>query len=95
MSVLKRPIITEKSQELNAKGKYTFEVAMGSNKIEIAKAVEQMYGVSVDSVSTIRQFGKSKSRMTRSKVTSGRTPTIKKAIVTLAEGEMIDFYADL
>lgn len=95
MSVLKRPIITEKSQGLNAQGKYTFEVSMGSNKIEIAKAVEKMYGVTVDSVTTIRQIGKMKSRMTKAKVTSGRKSTIKKAIVKVKEGEMIDFYAEL
>ncbi|MCR9065820.1 MAG: 50S ribosomal protein L23 [Cytophagales bacterium] len=95
MSVLKRPIITEKSQGLNSQGKYTFEVAMGSNKIQIAKAVEEMYGVTVASVSTIRQFGKTKSRMTKSKVTSGRTSITKKAVVTVGEGELIDFYADL
>jgi large subunit ribosomal protein L23 len=95
MSVLKRPLITEKSQELNAKGKYTFEVGMNSNKIQIAKAVEEMYGVTVDSVATIRQYGKSKSRMTRNKVSSGTTSTFKKAIVTVKEGELIDFYADL
>ncbi len=95
MSVLKRPIITEKSQVLNASGKYAFEVALGSNKIQIAKAVEDMYGVTVTDVSTLRQFGKKKSRMTRSKITSGRTATFKKAIVTVKEGDLIDFYADL
>lgn len=95
MSVLIRPIITEKSQDQIAKGKYSFQVALKSNKIEIAKAIETMYGVTVASVSTLRQFGKSKSRMSRSKVTTGRTSTFKKAIVTLQEGDIIDFYADL
>lgn len=95
MSVLKRPIITEKSQMLNAKGKYTFEVTLNANKIQVAKAIEDMYNVNVVSVSTLVQFGKKKSRMTRSKMTSGLTPTVKKAIVTLKEGEMIDFYAEL
>lgn len=95
MSVLKRPIITEKSQGLNPKGKYTFEVVRNANKIEIAAAVEKMYGVSVDKVSTLTQFGKKKSRMTKSKLTTGRTKTFKKAIVTLQAGELIDFYAEL
>jgi large subunit ribosomal protein L23 len=95
MSVLKRPIVTEKSQGLNAKGKYVFEVDLSANKIQVASAVEKMYGVTVESVSTIRQIGKKKSRMTRSKVTSGRTSTFKKAIVTIKEGDLIDFYADL
>ncbi|WP_337043575.1 50S ribosomal protein L23 [Emticicia sp. 17c] len=95
MSVLKRPIITEKTQKSTAKGKFVFEVAMDANKIEIAKAVEKMYGVSVTDVNTIRQIGKKKSRMTRSRASSGVTSTFKKAIVTLKEGEMIDFYENL
>lgn len=95
MSILKRPIITEKTQGLNAKNKYTFEVARDANKISIASAVEKMYGVTVENVNTITQIGKNKSRMTKSKVTTGRTATIKKAIVTLKEGEIIDFYAEL
>ena len=95
MSVLKRPLITEKSQGLNSQGKYTFEVSMGSNKIDIAREVEQMYGVTVASVATIRQYGTTKSRMSKSKVSTGRTSTIKKAIVTVKEGDLIDFYADL
>ncbi len=94
MSVLKRPIITEKSQKLNPQGKYTFEVNRGANKIEIASAIEKMYGVSVDKVSTITQYGKKKSRMNKSKLTSGKTATFKKAIVSLKEGELIDFYAE-
>lgn len=95
MSILLGPIITEKSQGLNAKGQYTFKVALDSNKIQIAKAVEAMYGVSVEKVTTLTQFGTSKSRMSGKKVTTGRTNTFKKAIVKLAEGELIDFYADL
>ncbi|MFC3810107.1 50S ribosomal protein L23 [Lacihabitans lacunae] len=95
MIVLKRPIITEKSQGMNPKGKYTFEVSRDANKIQIAAAIEKMYGVSVDKVSTITQFGKKKSRMTKTKLSSGRTSTFKKAIVSLKSGEMIDFYAEL
>lgn len=95
MSVLKRPIITEKSQKGTAKGKYAFEVDMNANKIEIAKAIEKMYGVTVTDVNTIRQIGKKKSRMTRSRASVGKTSTFKKAIVTLQEGELIDFYDNL
>lgn len=95
MSVLKRPIITEKSQGMNAKGKYSFEVSRDANKIQIASAVEKMYGVNVEKVSTLNQFGKKKSRMTKTKLSTGRTSTFKKAIVTLKEGELIDFYAEL
>ncbi len=95
MSVLKRPIITEKSQGMNPKGKYSFEVIREANKIQIASAVEKMYGVNVEKVSTLNQFGKKKSRMTKTKLSTGRTSTFKKAIVTLKEGELIDFYAEL
>ncbi len=95
MSILKRPIITEKTQELNAKNKYTFEVTREANKISIASAIEKMYGVTVESVNTITQYGKKKSRMTKTKVSTGKTSTYKKAIVSLKEGEMIDFYAEL
>ncbi len=95
MSILKRPIITEKTQGLNTKNKYTFEVGRDANKISIAAAVEKMYGVTVEKVNTITQIGKKKSRMTKTKISSGRTSTYKKAIVTLKEGEIIDFYAEL
>lgn len=95
MSILKRPITTEKSQALNEKNKFTFEVDRNANKISIAQAIEKMYGVTVENVNTITQFGKKKSRMTRNKVSSGRTATFKKAIVTLKEGDTIDFYSEV
>lgn len=95
MSILKRPITTEKSQELIEDNKYTFEVDRNANKITIANAVEKMYGVTVENVTTLTQFGKKKSRMTRNKITTGRTPTYKKAIVTLKEGDTIDFYSEV
>ena len=68
MSVLKRPIITEKSQGMNPKGKYSFEVSRDANKIQIASAVEKMYGVNVEKVSTLNQFGFSHSRLFLSKL---------------------------
>lgn len=95
MSVLKRPITTEKVQKLSQKGQYAFEVDLKANKIEIARAVEQMYAVTVTDVNTMRQIGKAKSRMSRGKISNGKTSTYKKAIVSLKEGEIIDFYADL
>ncbi len=95
MSVLRKPIITEKSQLLQKQGKYTFEVALTANKIEIAKDVAKMYNVTVADVTTMRQIGKTKSKMTGSRMSSGRTSTYKKAIVSLKEGEFIDFYTDL
>jgi large subunit ribosomal protein L23 len=92
MNIIKRPILTEKTQDLQKKGKYVFEVALKSNKVEIAKEIKRMYGVDAKSVNTIRQFGKKKSRSTKTKVTSGITSTFKKAIITVASGEVIDFY---
>ncbi len=92
MSIIKRPILTEKSQDLQKGGQYVFEVALKANKIEIAKEVKKLYGVEVSAVNTLRQFGKKKSRSTKTKVTSGYTSTFKKAIVTVASGEVIDFY---
>ncbi len=92
MSIIKRPILTEKTQELQKGGQYVFEVAVKSNKIEIAKEIKKMYGVDVASVNTLRQFGKKKSRSTKSKITTGYTSTFKKAVITVAKGEVIDFY---
>lgn len=95
MSVLKRPLVTEKVAALNEKGKYGFIVDANANKIEIKKAVEKMYGVKVENVRTIRYQGKAKTKYTSSKVISGRTSTFKKAIVSVANGEVIDFYSGI
>jgi large subunit ribosomal protein L23 len=94
MEVLKKPYITEKIQLQNEKGIYAFVVDMNANKIMIKKAVEEMYGVNVADVRTMIVIGKSKTRMTKRGATSGRRAKIKKAIIQLAEGEMIDFYGD-
>jgi large subunit ribosomal protein L23 len=95
MSVLKRPVVTEKITELNEKGKYGFIVDVKANKVEIKKAVEKMYGVKVENVRTMRYQGKAKTKYTSNKVISGRTATFKKAIVSVAEGEVIDFYSGI
>jgi large subunit ribosomal protein L23 len=95
MSVLKKPLITEKVSKLNESGKYGFIVDKLANKVEIKKEVEKMYGVTVESVNTMRYQGKLKSRYTKSKVVSGRTAGYKKAIVTVADGEVIDFYSGI
>ncbi len=95
MSVLRKPLVTEKVTELNEKGKYGFIVDPNANKIEIKKAVEKMYGVKVESVRTIRYQGKAKTKYTQTKVISGRRATYKKAIVSVAEGEVIDFYSGI
>ena len=96
MSILIKPIITEKmtaaSEEFN---RYGFVVDRTANKIQIKGAVEEAYGVTVDTVRTMNYAGKSKSRFTKAGVISGRTNHFKKAIVQLAEGDTIDFYSNI
>lgn len=89
-SVLKRPLFTEECDRLKAKyNKYAFEVAINVNKIEIRQAVEQIFGVTVLKVNTMRVHGKVK-RRGRSE---GRRPDWKKAIVTLKEGDTIPIWS--
>ena len=95
MSVLIKPVVTEKVSALNEQGKYGFIVSRKANKVEIKKAVEQMYGVTVESVNTQNYLGKRKTRYTKSRVISGRAPSYKKAIVTVKEGDVIDFYSEI
>ena len=95
MSILKRPLVTEKVSALNEKGKYGFIVEKTANKVEIKSAVEKMYNVNVEKVNTLSVMGKQKSRFTKAGVLSGRKPHYKKAIVTLAAGEVIDFYSNV
>ena len=93
MEILKKPLLTEKVTSQNEKGLYGFIVDTKANKIEIRNAVEKKYGVNVASVRTMIFQGKSKTRYTKSGVSVGRTNKFKKAIVQLAAGEVIDFYA--
>ena len=86
--ILIRPLITERTNDLMADNKYTFVVAKKANKIEIQKAVEQIFKVKVLDVNTINVLGKTK-RMGK---TSGKRPDYKKAIVKLAPGEVIEFF---
>jgi large subunit ribosomal protein L23 len=95
MSILKRPLVTEKVSSLNEKGKYGFIVDREANKVEIKHAVEKMYGVNVERVNTLSVMGKKKVRFTKAGTLAGRKPNYKKAIVTLAEGEVIDFYSNV
>jgi large subunit ribosomal protein L23 len=95
MSILKKPLVTEKVSALNEKGKYGFVVDLDANKVEIKKAIEKQYGVNVTSVNTMNVMGKKKSRYSKTGVLEGRRPSYKKAIVTLAEGEIIDFYGNV
>ncbi len=84
--------MTALGEKLN---RYGFMVHKEANKLQIKKAVEELYGVKVEAVNTIRYSGKNKFRNTKSGVIVGRTPTLKKAIVTIAEGETIDFYSNI
>lgn len=95
-TILIKPIITEKAEMLSESlNQYSFVVDKTANKIEIKKAVEEMYSVSVESVNTIIVPGKTKNRNTRSGVLRGRIPAYKKAVITLADGEEIDFFGDI
>jgi len=94
--ILIKPIITEKSEQLSESGgQYTFKVAKKANKIEIRKAVEKMYNVTVDSVNTAIMPAKSRSRNTKGGVIKGSKSAYKKAIVKLTAGEEIDFFGDI
>ena len=96
MEILIKPIVTEKMTDLGTDlNRYGFVVHKNANKIQIKQAVEKMYGVSVESVNTMLYGGKAKSRYTKSGIITGKTKSFKKAIVTLAEGEMIDFYSNI
>jgi len=96
MSVLIKPLIAEKMTELSEKrNQYGFIVDRKANKIEIRKAIEGQYNVSVTSINTMIYAGKSKKRFTKSAILDGRTNHFKKAIVTVADGDVIDFYANI
>ena len=89
-SVLKRPLFSEKNDRLKEKyNKYAFQVDLKANKIEIRQAVEQVFGVTVTKVNTMRVYGKVK-RRGRSE---GKRPDWKKAFVTLKEGETIPIWS--
>lgn len=95
MSVLIRPVITEKLSKLQESNKFAFEVKKSATKPEIKAAVEAQYpGVKVSRVNTLIMPSKPKGRYTRSGFQAGRTSTWKKAIVTVKEGE-IDFFSEI
>ncbi len=96
MGIIIKPLVTEKmnktSEKLNSFG---FVVRPEFNKIEIKSAIEKMYNVTVVSVNTMYYSGKSKSRWTRAGLIKGHTSAFKKAIVTLKDGDTIDFYSNI
>jgi large subunit ribosomal protein L23 len=92
--VLIKPILTEKANSQQEKlRRYAFRVDRRANKLEIKKAVEEFYGVSIVDVNTIVVPGKNKTRYTKKGFTKGQKPAYKKALVTVAEGETIDMYS--
>ncbi len=94
--VLIKPILTEKANNQQEKlRRFTFRINRKANKLEVKKAVEEMYGVSVVDVNTVVVPGKSKTRSTKAGLIKGVKPSYKKAYVTLAEGETIDLYANI
>ncbi len=96
MGVIFKPVITEKMTEKGEKlNQFGFLVDPRANKLQIQHEVETLYGVQVLSVNTMNYSGKRKSRNTKSGVISGKTKAFKKAIITLAEGETIDFFSNI
>jgi large subunit ribosomal protein L23 len=92
--VLVKPILTEKANSQQDKlRRYAFRVARKANKLEIKKAVEDFYGVTVVNVNTSVVPGKNKTRFTKAGYVQGRKPAYKKALITVADGESIDLYA--
>lgn len=90
ITVLRKPIVTEKASQLGYLRQYVFEVDPSANKLQIKAAIKQMFEVDCATVRTVRTKGKLKSRMTRRGIQSGRTNLVKKAYVTLVEGQTID-----
>lgn len=96
MSVIIRPIVSEKMTAQTEKlNRYGFICVKNADKLQIRKEIEELYGVNVVSVNTIRYAGKKKSRYTKAGFVQGRTNAYKKAIVSLKEGQVIDFYSNI
>jgi large subunit ribosomal protein L23 len=97
MGIIIKPILTEKQTAITEQfpNRFAFRVVPGANKIQIKEEVEKLYGVKVVKVNTSLYAGKTKSRYTKAGVVTGSTPSYKKAIVTLKEGEVIDFFSNI
>ena len=94
--VLIRPILTEKANAQQEKlRRFAFKVNTRANKLEIKKAVEEFYGITVVDVNTVIVPSKARSRSTKAGLIVGRKPGYKKALVTVAEGETIDLYSNI
>jgi large subunit ribosomal protein L23 len=97
MGIIIKPVITEKQTAITEKmsNRYGFRVSPEANKLEIKKAIENMYSVTVEDVNTMNYSGKQKSRYTKSGIIHGRQASFKKAIVTLKKGDTIDFFSNI
>ncbi len=95
IGIIYRPIVTEKITILQEKGRYAFEVDPKANKIDIARAVEKRFNVTVTNVRTMNMKGKTKSQMTRKGRFVGKTSHYKKAIITLKEGDKIELFGNV
>ena len=91
-----KPVVTEKATAISEKqNRYTFRVSPEANKAQIKNLVQSLYGVKVVDVNTMNYDGKKKSRYTKAGLISGKVAAFKKALVTVAEGETIDFYSNI
>ena len=96
MGVLIKPIVTEKMTNITDQfNRFGFLVRPEANKLVIKKEIEALYNVTVVDVNTMNYDGKNKSRYTKAGLVKGRTNAVKKAIVTLKEGDTIDFYSNI
>ena len=97
MGIIIKPLVTEKMTSVSEKNnnRFGFIVRPEANKLEIKSEVEALYNVTVIDVNTMRYSGKNKTRYTKAGLIKGRTNAFKKAIVTLKEGDTIDFYSNI
>lgn len=96
MSILKRPLLTEKMTKIADKtGQVGFIVDKAASKDEIKAAIEKAYSVEIERINTVLVRGKRKSRFTKAGVVNGKKPNFKKAIVHLKEGQKIDFFENI
>ena len=96
MSIQIIPIVSEKANAISEKqNRYSFKVSPEANKYQIRDLIEELYDVKVVEIKTMNYAGKNKQRYTKSGLIKGHTVAFKKAIVTLAEGQTIDFYSNL
>jgi large subunit ribosomal protein L23 len=96
MDIIVKPLVTEKmSDQTERFNRYGFVVDRRATKPQIKRAVESLYNVTVDNVNTMIHGGKMKSRFTKGGVITGKTNAYKKAMVTLVDGDSIDFYSNI